>query len=194
MLFLGDDWAEAHHDVEPQDEHGRVLARRRLPEGVVGLAQLQALIADHLNDHAEPESVLVGIETDRGGWVQALVATGYVVYAMNPLQVARYRERHTTSGANSDPGDAHVLAEIVRVDRGHHRQVAGDSELAEVVRTLARTHQTLIWTRQRHYNGGCLNVEADAAGQDLGDEYSTVPRSRVLINHRLSRRGWDRTG
>jgi len=156
VLFLGDDWAEAHHDVELQDEHGRVLARRRLPEGVGGLAQLHALIGDHLDDHdhdhAGPESVLVGIETDRGGWVQALVATGYVVYAMNPLQVARYRERHTTSGAKSDPGDAHVLAEIVRVDRGHHRPVAGDSELAEVVKTLARTHQTMIWTRQRQTN------------------------------------------
>ncbi len=131
MLFVGDDWAEAHHDVELQDEHGRVLARRRLPEGITGLAQLHALVGDHLDDQAGPESVLVGIETDRGGWVQALVATGYVVYAMNPVQVARYRERHTTSGAKSDPGDAHVLAEIVRVDRGHHRPVAGDSELAE---------------------------------------------------------------
>ncbi len=145
MLFLGDDWAEAHHDVEPQDEHGRVLARRRLPEGVTGLAQLHALIGDHLDDHAQPESVLVGIETDRGGWVQALVATGYVVYAMNRCRSRAYRERHTTSGAKSDPGDAHVLAEIVRVDRGHHRPVAGDSELAEVVKTLARTHQMMIW-------------------------------------------------
>lgn len=152
MLFVGDDWAEAHHDVELQDEHGRVLARRRLPEGVTGLAQLHALIGDHLDDDAEPTSVLVGIETDRGGWVQALVAAGYVVYAMNPLQVARYRERHTTSGAKSDPGDAHVLAEIVRVDRGHHRPVAGDSEQAEAVKTLARTHQTMVWTRQRQAN------------------------------------------
>lgn len=152
MLFLGDDWAEAHHDVELQDEQGRVLARRRLPEGVAGLAQLHALISDHLDDHAEPESVLVGIETDRGGWVQALVATGYVVYAINPLQVARYRERHTTSGAKSDPGDAHVLAEIVRVDRSHHRVVAGDSELVEAVKTLTRTHQTMIWARQRQTN------------------------------------------
>ncbi len=152
MLFLGDDWAEAHHDVELQDEQGRVLARRRLPEGVTGLAQLHALIGDYLDDDAGPASVLVGIETDRGGWVQALVAAGYVVYAMNPLQVARYRERHTTSGAKSDPGDAHVLAEIVRVDRGHHRPVAGDSEQAEAVKTLARTHQMMIWTRQRQAN------------------------------------------
>ena len=109
-------------------------------------------IADHLDDHDEPESVVVAIETDRGPWVQALVATGYLVYAINPKQVARYRERHSTSGAKSDPGDAHVLAEIVRTDRAHHRAVAGDSEQAEVVKHLARTHQTLIWTRQRQSN------------------------------------------
>ena len=152
MLFLGDDWAEAHHDVELQDDQGRVLKRRRLPEGVAGLTQLHELIADHLDDEDEPESVQVGIETDRGGWVHALVSAGYTVYAMNPKQVARYRERHSTSGAKSDPGDAHVLAEIVRKDRDHHRVVAGDSEQAVVVKTVARTHQSLIWTRQRQAN------------------------------------------
>jgi transposase len=152
MLFLGDDWAEAHHDIEVQDEQGRVLVRRRLPEGVVGLAQLHALIGDHLGEQDEPGSVLVGIETDRGPWVQALIATGYLVYAINPMQVARYRERHTTSGAKSDPGDAHVLAEIVRSDRAHHRPVSGDSVQAEVVKTLARTHQSIIWSRQRQAN------------------------------------------
>src|SRR4051812_34693085 len=153
MLFLGNDWAEAHHDVELQDEQGRVLARRRLPEGVVGIGQLHALIADQLGDEEdEPGSVLVGIETDRGPWVQALIAAGYTVYAINPLQVARYRERHGTSGAKSDPGDAHVLAEIVRLDRAHHRPVAGDSALAEHVKVLARTHQSMIWSRQRQTN------------------------------------------
>ena len=85
-------------------------------------------------------------------WVRALVATGYQVYAINPMQVARYRERHSTSGAKSDPGDAHVLAEIVRSDRAHHRRVSGDSEQGEIVETLARTHQTMIWTRQRQAN------------------------------------------
>lgn len=152
MLFLGDDWAEAHHDIELQDDQGRVLARRRLPEGVAGIAGLHALIADHLGEDAEPGEVLVGIETDRGPWVQALIVTGYTVYAINPMQVSRYRERHATSGAKSDPGDAHVLAEIVRGDRAHHRPVSADSELAEVVKTLARTHQSLIWTRQRQAN------------------------------------------
>jgi transposase len=151
-LFLGNDWAEAHHDIELVDESGRRLARRRLPEGVDGLAALHALIADHLAEDAEPAEVVVGIETDRGPWVAALIAGGYTVYAVNPLQVARYRERHGTAGGKSDPGDAHVLAELVRLDRAHHRPVAGDSALAEHVKVLTRTHQSLIWSRQRQTN------------------------------------------
>jgi transposase len=147
-LFIGDDWAEAHHDVELQDEQGRRLARRRLPEGVAGIAALHALVVEHLGDD-ESDSVVVGIETDRGPWVQALLAAGYPVFAINPLSAARYRERHVTSGAKSDPGDAKVLADLVRTDRQHHRPIAGDTELAEAVKALARAHQNLIWTRQR---------------------------------------------
>jgi transposase len=152
LWFVGDDWAEAHHDVEIQDEAGRRLVRRKLPEGVLGVGQLHALLAEHLPADAEPSQVVVGIETDRGPWVQALVAAGYQVYAINPLSAARYRERHVTSGAKSDPGDAKVLADLVRTDRQHHRPIAGDSELAEAVKVLARAHQGLIWTRQRQVN------------------------------------------
>ena len=93
--------------------------------------------------------MVVGIETDRGPWVQALLAAGYTVYVVNPLQAAGYRERHGTSGAKSDPGDAHVLADLVRKDRKHHRPIAGDSDLAEAVKVLVRSHQSLIWLRQR---------------------------------------------
>jgi transposase len=157
MLFIGDDWAEDHHDVELVDDEGQVLARRRLPEGIGGIAGLHALVADHLPEdwiELEPEQVQslvkVGIETDRGPWVAALVAAGCEVFAINPLSVARYRERHSTSGAKSDAGDAHVLAEIVRVDRTHHRPLAGDSEEAEAIKLVARTHQSLIWERSRH--------------------------------------------
>ena len=122
MLFVGDDWAEAHHDVEVTDPEGRVLARRRLREGVDGLERLHALVGEHLGEDDDPDQVVVGIETDRGPWVQALIAAGYQVFAINPLQAARYRERHGVSGAKSDPGDAHVLAEVVRLDRAHHRR------------------------------------------------------------------------
>jgi len=67
----------------------------------------------------------------------------------HPMQVARYRERHSTSGAKSDAADAHVLAEIVRLDRGHHRAVAGDSPDPEAMKLVARTHRSLIWDRSR---------------------------------------------
>jgi transposase len=177
MLFVGDDWAEAHHDVELVDADGRRLAKRRLVEGVDGLSDLHELVADHLHENDEPVDVVVGIETDRGPWVQALLAAGYTVYAVNPLQVARYRERHGVSGAKSDPGDAHVLAELVRLDRAHHRPVAGDSAVAEHVKVLARTHQTLIWSRQRQtntlrsmlrefYPGALAAFADDLAGRD----------------------------
>lgn len=152
MLFVGDDWAEDQHDIEVQDGTGRVLARRRLSEGVAGIAALHALVADHLDRDDLPERVLVGIETDRGPWVQALIAAGYQVFCINPAQSAKYRGRHSTSGAKSDPGDAHVLAEIVRVDREHHRPVAGDSTTAQAVRMLARAHQSMIWSRQHETN------------------------------------------
>jgi hypothetical protein len=94
--------------------------------------------------------VVVGIETDRGPWVSALVAAGYVVYSINPMSAARYRERHSTSGAKSDAADAHLLAEIVRRDRAHHRRVAGDGPSVEAIKIAARTHQTMIWERTRH--------------------------------------------
>ena len=152
MLFVGDDWAEAHHDVEIVNENGKVLARRHLPEGVAGIEALHALIADRLGDDDDAGDVVIGIETDRGPWVQALIATGYQVFAINPVQVARYRERHSPSGGKSDRGDAHVLAEVVRLDRDHHRPVAGDSATGQEIRMLARSHQSLIWSRQRQAN------------------------------------------
>lgn len=148
-VFVGHDWAEAHHDVFVEDEHGARLERARLPEGVEGVARFHALVAAHVDDPAE---VTVATETDRGLFVGALVASGYRVLAVNPMSTSRYRERHSTSGAKSDPGDAWVLAELARVDGHNHRPVSGDSELAEAVKVLARAHQSLIWTRQRQAN------------------------------------------
>jgi len=149
-LFAGDDWAEDHHDVELMDAAGRVLAKRRLPEGVAGMARLHELIGQQLGEDAGDAEVVVGIETARGPWVAALIAAGYTVYAVNPLQASRYRERHGVSGAKSDGADAHMLTDMVRTDSHQLRAVAGDSADAEGIKVLARTHKTLIWERTRH--------------------------------------------
>jgi transposase len=156
LMFIGDDWAEDHHDIEIRNETGRRLAKARLPEGMEGITRLHALVAEHgpaewadMPSEEVAARVIIGIETDRGPWVTALRAAGYRVYAINPLSAARYRQRHSTSGAKSDAGDAHVLAEIVRLDRDHHRQIAGDTDLVDAVKLLARAHQTAIWERTR---------------------------------------------
>ena len=129
-----------------QDEQGRRLAVGRLPEGVEGIARFHDLAGGHA---AGPGEVVIGIETDRGLFVNALVATGYQVIAVNPVSASRYRDRHGSSGAKSDRGDAKVLADLVRTDRHNHRQVAGDSDLAGAIRALARAHQSMIWARRR---------------------------------------------
>jgi len=150
-LFVGDDWAEDHHDVEVMEGSGRRLVKARLPEGVAGMARLHAVIGEQVGQ-AEDEDVevVIGIETDRGPWVAALVAAGYTVLAVNPLQAAEFRRRLGVSGAKSDAGDAHVLADMVRTHGHVLRPVAGDSARAEAVKVVARTHKTLIWERTRH--------------------------------------------
>ncbi|BBY95736.1 IS110 family transposase [Mycobacterium gallinarum] len=149
MIFVGDDWAEDHHDVYLMDEAGQRLAARRLSEGLSGIRDLHELVARHAE---EPDQVVIGIETDRGLWVSALAASGYRVWAINPMAAARYRDRHHVSGAKSDAGDAKLLADLVRTDRHNHRQIAGDTSDAEAIKVLARTHQSLIWARTRHAN------------------------------------------
>ena len=110
-----------------------VLGKRRVPDSVAGIGELHGLVAEHADDD---EAVIVGIEIDRGLVVWSLLAAGYEVYAINPMASARYRDRHATSGAKSDPGDAKVLADLVRTDRHNHRPIAGDSDLAEGVKVL----------------------------------------------------------
>ena len=148
-VFVGHDWAESHHDVHVEDVDGRRLAAARLPEGIEGVRRFHELVAAQAED---PSEVTIATETDRGLFVGAMVAAGYVVLAVNPLSTSRYRERHSTSGAKSDPGDAKVLAELARLDGHNHRPIAGDSDLAEAVKVLARAHLSLIWSRQRQVN------------------------------------------
>lgn len=179
MIFVGDDWSERHHDICVLDEQGKMLAKKRVPEGLEGIRQVHEMVAEHSDD---PSEVVVGIETDRGLFVQALVVAGYQVYAINPFAASRYRDRHTVSGAKSDPGDAKVLAELVRTDRQNHRLVAGDSELAEAVKILSRAHQNLIWTRQRQMNSlrSTLREFYPAALETFGDDLDAPEALAVL--------------
>src|SRR5262249_11263167 len=143
LLFIGDDWAEGHHDVVVQDEAGTTLARRRLPEGAGGLARFHELIASCWGEGSEPDPapVLVVIETDWGAWVKALAAAGYRVYPANPKQAARHKETVAVSGKKDDFFDAAALADMGRTRRHQMRELAADSDIAEAVKIAARAHQ-----------------------------------------------------
>lgn len=172
-VFVGDDWAEAHHDVHLMNGDGGMLVARRLPEGLDGIRGFHELVAGYVDD---PGEVVVGIETDHGMWVAALVAAGYQVYAINPKAASRYRDRHHVSGAKSDASDAKMLADLVRTDRHNHRRVAGDSAEVAAIQVVARGHQSVVWTsiRQanmlrsalREYYPAALHTFSDLADRD----------------------------
>ena len=179
MIFVGVDWAEDHHDVCVMAQDGAVLGKRRVPDSVAGIGELHELVSKHGQDD---EAVVVGIEIDRGLVVTALLAAGYRVFAINPMASSRYRDRHAVSGAKSDPGDAKVLADLVRTDRHNHRPIAGDTELVEGVKLLARAHQSAIWGRQRQLNGlrSALREYYPAALVAFGTDLSNGDALEVL--------------
>ena len=149
MLYVGIDWAQEQHAVCLLDEQGQVLASRQIPDTSAGLTLLQTLCASHAD---QPTDVVVGIETDHGLLVRALVTAGYQVYAINPKAASRYRERQSMSGSKSDRTDARLLADLVRTDRAQHRPLPQDSSQVAALQHLTRTHKRLIWEQQRYAN------------------------------------------
>ena len=111
MIYIGIDWAERLHDVEIQSDTGKSLKQLRVNADVTGLSKLQEAIADL---DAEASQVVIGIESGHGGWINALMASGYRVYVVNPLTSARAREGESPGRSKSDRQDAHLLANLVR--------------------------------------------------------------------------------
>ncbi len=141
MVFVGIDWSEEQHEVEVMAESGQRLRSLGIAHGVNGLTKLQETIAEFATD---PGEVVVGVESDHGLLVNALVASGYAVYPINPLAAARYRDRHSLAGNKSDRRDAVMLANVVRTDRHQLRPLRGDSEQALEIRARARAHVRAI--------------------------------------------------
>ena len=149
-VFCGIDWAEDHHDIALADGDGKLLARQRISDDAAGLAALLDLLAEHGDSPEDP--VPVAIETPRGLLVACLRATGRKVYPLNPMSVARYRDRHSVAGRKSDHGDAFVMANALRTDMHAHRPLPADSELAQAVAVLARAQQDAVWDRTTAHN------------------------------------------
>jgi transposase len=182
-VYCGIDWAEDHHDIALADRNGKLLARRRISDDAAGVAQLLALLAEHGDSPEDP--IPVAIETPRGLLVACLRATGRQVYPINPMSVARYRDRHSVAGRKSDHGDSFVLAGVLRTDMHAHRPLPADTELAQAIAVLARAQQDAVWDRTqahnrlrshlREYYPGFLAAFADARGG------ITRPEARAVL-------------
>jgi hypothetical protein len=181
-VYCGIDWAEDHHDIALVDRDGNLLARRRVSDDAAGLAMLLALLAEH--GDSPDDRIPVAIETPRGLLVACLRATGRQVYPINPMSVARYRDRHSVAGRKSDHGDSFVLASVLRTDRHAHRPLPADTELAQAIAVLARAQQDAVWDRTtahnklrshlREYYPGFLAAFAAAKGGITRPEARTI--------------------
>lgn len=149
-VFCGVDWAEDHHDVALVNAGGTRLAKLRINDDAAGFTQLAALLTEHGDSKDHP--IPVAIETSRGLLVACLRATGRPVFAINPLAVARYRDRHSVARKKSDAIDAAALANILRTDMAAHRPLPKDSELAQAIAVLARAQQDAVWDHCQAHN------------------------------------------
>jgi transposase len=149
-LYCGIDWAEGHHDVAIVNDAGDLLAKRRIADDAAGYRALMELLAEHGDTPEDP--IPVAIETSHGLLVAALRTGARKIYAVNPLSAARYRDRHGVSRKKSDPGDALVLANILRTDAHAHRPLPADTDQARAVTVLARAQQDAVWSRQQMAN------------------------------------------
>ena len=149
-VFCGIDWAEDHHDIALVNRGGELLARCRISDDAAGLTELLDLLAEHGDTPDDP--VPVAIETPRGLLVACLRASGRPVYPVNPMAVARYRDRHSVSGRKSGHGDSLVLAHVLRTDMAMHRPLPAGSELAQAIAVLARAQQDAVWDRTQAHN------------------------------------------
>jgi len=142
--------AQRHHDIAVVDDDGVLVGKRQIEDSAAGFRQLLELLAEQTRRSEAP--IPIAMETAKGLLPAALGAAGYHLFPINPLAVSRYRDRYVVSRAKSDPGDAFVLANILRTDLAAHRPLPADSELVLTIRVLARAQQDAVWERQQTAN------------------------------------------
>ena len=140
-LLVGIDWATDSHQICVIDSDRRPLREFSVKATGSGLSQL----VDVLNELAggDPATAAVAIEVPRGPIVETLLKHGFPVFAINPKQLDRFRDRHCVAGAKDDRRDAFVLADSLRTDQHLFRRVEVDDPLIIQLRELSRIDDDL---------------------------------------------------
>jgi transposase len=148
--LVGIDWATQSHRVCLLDAEGRRVGEREFAHGGTGLAELRDWLLD--NSKAAPAQIAVAIEMPHGPVVEMLLEHGFMVFAINPKQLDRFRDRFTVAGAKDDSRDALVLGDSLRTDRKAFRQLATDDPTVIELREWSRLMDELQQERTRLAN------------------------------------------
>lgn len=139
--FVGIDWGSAEHELCLVNAHGEIMGTRTVPHTTRAVHEAVQWLRNQTG--AEPAAIAVGIETPRGVLVDTLLEQGFVIFALNPKQLDRFRDRFTVAGAKDDGRDAHVLGDSLRTDRRAFRRVRPDDPPIIQLRELCRIVEEL---------------------------------------------------
>src|SRR6476469_8363327 len=148
--FAGIDWASETHQVCLVDASGKIVGERAFPHGGAGLAEMCAWLVE--STETEPSAIAVSIEVPHGPIVESLLERGFQVFAVNPKQLDRFRDRFTVAGAKDDRRDARVLADSLRTDRKSFRLLRVDDPTVIELREWSRMTDDLQQERVRLSN------------------------------------------
>jgi hypothetical protein len=141
MWYVGIDWAGEHHDIAVTNDQTETVAQFQVAHSVEGLEALGARLAAEADG---PAGCQVAIERPDGLLVATLLDWGYVVYAVNPKAVDRYRDRYSMAGAKDDRRDAWVLANILRTDGARYQPLRAEGDVAAELRLTVRAYHDLV--------------------------------------------------
>ena len=205
--FAGIDWASREHRVCLVDAGGKIVGERGFAHGGAGLAELCAWLLTITG--AVPAAIAVAIEVPHGPIVETLLERGFQVYAINPKQLDRFRDRFTVAGAKDDRRDAHVLGDSLRTDQHCFRRLSTEDAMVVELREWSRMTEELQQERNRlanrvreqlwRYYPQALEIGDDLAADWFLELWAAAPTpakaarlrestvDRILKRHRVRR-------
>lgn len=141
--FAGIDWGSAEHAACVIDEQGVGVAQLIVQHTAAGLQKLLIQLARI----APPQELPIAIERPSGLVVDTLVEAGHPVVPIHPNALKACRPRYRAAGGKSDPGDAYILADVLRTDGHRFRALRPASDEVRALRALVRTRDDLVAER-----------------------------------------------
>ncbi len=140
---VGIDGASQAHAVCIIDQSGRVHWQGSVPHTAEGLAEFLG----RLRRFRRRGPVCVALERPSGLLVDTLVDAGFLVVPIHPNALKASRPRYSAAGGKSDPGDAFILADLLRTDGHRFRPLHPPSDDTRARRALVRGRDDLVGQR-----------------------------------------------